>query len=107
MKPIELITGTHPLLADRVRLAIMATLVAATKPVDFNTLLEHLDLTKGNLSSHLRKLEDGGLIKVTKSFVDRKPKTTYRCTARGRHAIKQYVERVESILKEAVDEDNG
>ena len=47
MKPSDLLTATHPLLSDRVRLAIMASLAAAEEPIDFNGLLESLELTKG------------------------------------------------------------
>ena len=73
--------NVHPMLFDRVRLAIMAHLSFASRPVDFNALLDDLALTKGNLSTHMKKLEDQGLVKVEKKFVGRKPRTTYRCTA--------------------------
>jgi DNA-binding HxlR family transcriptional regulator len=104
MKPIELLTGTHALLSDRVRLAIMATLAAMSEPVDFKTLLESLNLTKGNLASHVRKLEKGKLLTVTKEFVGRKPRTTYRCTELGLQEVMKYLEKVESILKATVQE---
>ncbi len=90
----------HPLLGDRVRLTIMAMLSASPDPLSFNELLEELELTKGNLSSHLRKLEDAKLIKVEKEFVDRKPRTTYGCSAEGRKEVKKYLETVESLLKQ-------
>jgi DNA-binding transcriptional ArsR family regulator len=99
MNPLELLTGTSSILSDRVRLAIMATLAAATEPVDFKTLLESLQLTKGNLASHIRKLEDGGLITVKKAFVDRKPRTTYACTELGYQEVRTYLEKVEALLR--------
>jgi DNA-binding transcriptional ArsR family regulator len=99
MKPIDLLTDTHSLLSDRVRLAIMATLAAVSEPMDFNTLLKNLDLTKGNLASHIRKLEEGKLLSVKKEFIGRKTRTTYRCTALGRQEVKNYLEKVESLLK--------
>lgn len=91
---------THPLLSDRVRLSIMGSLAAADDAVDFTTLLEVLQVTKGNLSSHLRKLEEGCLIEVRKEFVDRKPRTTYVCTASGKDALRTYLEMVEILLKQ-------
>ena len=89
----------HPMLFDRVRLAIMAHLSFAHDPVHFNTLLADLDLTKGNLSTHMKKLEEVGLVKIDKKFVDRKPRTTYRCTAKGKKEIKNYLSTIESVLK--------
>lgn len=89
------------LLSDRTRLAIMAFLAASKEPVSFNSLLQKLELSKGNLSTHLRKLEEGGLVDVTKTFVDRKPLSTYRCSDRGRKDVKEYLESVEKLLKNA------
>ena len=88
----------NPVLIDRVRLVIMATLSAAKDAVDFTTLLETLELTKGNLSAHLRKLEDAGLVQVTKEFVDRKPRTTYSCTKQGKKEMIKYLNGVEALL---------
>ncbi len=98
MKPSELL-GVHPLLFDRVRLSIMAHLSLTKRAVDFNSLIEALDLTKGNLSTHIKKLEDEGLVKVDKTFVGRKPQTTYRCTSKGKKAIKTYLSTIEAVLK--------
>lgn len=89
----------HPVLTERVRLGIMALLAAEPDAVSFKGLEERLGLTKGNLSSHLRKLEDAGFIEVFKEFVDRKPLSTYRCTDTGRSEIKRYLETVERMLK--------
>ncbi len=97
MIPAEL----SALLTDRVRLAIMATLAAADEPLDFNGLLDQLQLTKGNLSVHAGKLEDGGLIEVRKEFVGKKPRTTYACTAKGRSEMRAYLQQVEQLLKMA------
>ncbi|MBY0554706.1 transcriptional regulator [bacterium] len=104
MKPIDLINSINPLLHDRVRLGIMVTLVSADKPVEFNILLDALDLTKGNLSSHSQKLEEAKLIKVTKEFVDRKPRTSYACTDLGRKEIKNYLKQIEHMLTKASEE---
>ncbi|HUB09723.1 MAG TPA: transcriptional regulator [Myxococcales bacterium] len=106
MNPAALL-GTNGLLADRVRIAIMATLAASAEPVDFTTLLTSLDLTRGNLSTHLQKLEEGGLITVTKAFVDRKPRTTYGCTKRGRRDVEAYLAVIEQVLVEATKKKGG
>jgi len=91
--------NVNPLLVDRVRLAIMAHLALAGGPVEFNTLLEELELTKGNLATHLRKLEEAELITVHKEFVGRKPRTTYVCTARGKKEMRSYLSTIEALLK--------
>lgn len=99
--------NVNPVLVDRVRLAIMANLALSSGPVDFNTLLIDLDLTKGNLSTHIRKLEDAGLVEVRKEIVGRKPKTTYLCTKTGKKEIQTYLATVEAILKQSKRQSNG
>ena len=89
----------HPMLFDRARLSIMAHLSFASGPVDFNMLLNDLSLTKGNLSTHMKKLEDQGLVKNEKKFVKRKPRTTYRCTSKGKKEIQRYLSAIENVLK--------
>ena len=98
MKTSELL-DVHPLLFDRVRLSIMAHLSLAKAAVDFNALIEALGLTKGNLSTHVGKLESQGLIKIEKAFIGKKPHTTYRCTAKGKKEIKKYLSTIESVLR--------
>lgn len=100
MKPADLLASTHALLADRARLTIMATLAATTEPIDFTALLDTLNLTKGNLSAHCQKLEEAKLIQVKKEFVERKPRTTYRCTDLGRREVRNYLSKVERLLKQ-------
>ena len=99
MKPADFLTDTHALLSDRARLAIMATLAATKEPLDFNTLVDSLSLTKGNLSAHALKLEEAGLLRVKKEFVGRKPRTTYACTERGRSEVRNYLSKVEQLLR--------
>ncbi|MEN8132364.1 MAG: transcriptional regulator [Pseudomonadota bacterium] len=91
----------NPILVDRVRLAIMANLALVNGPVDFNTLLQELELTKGNLSTHMRKLEESGLVEIKKEFIGRKPKTTYLCTESGKKEIQTYLATVEAVLKQS------
>lgn len=70
----------------RMRLGVMAHL-ASTDAADFKTLMERLQCTDGNLSFHLRRLEEAGLVVVEKTFVRRKPLTRVRITAAGRRAV--------------------
>ncbi len=88
-----------PLIHERVRLGIL-TLLSVHGTLDFKTLKESLNVTDGNLSQHLRKLEEGGYIEVHKQFVKRRPKTTYSLTELGRERLADYIEKLEKILKE-------
>jgi DNA-binding transcriptional ArsR family regulator len=98
MSELKLI-DIHPLLSDKVRLSVMAALAASKEKIEFKVLIEGLELTKGNLSSHLRKLEDAGLVEVTKEFVDRRPKTSYELSSLGRQELESYLLKIESIIK--------
>ncbi len=91
----------NKLLADRVRLAIMVTLASAEDPLDFTALLDTLELSRGNLSSHMRKLEKADFVDVHKEFIDRRPRTTYACTKLGRRELTNYLQQLESFLKGA------
>lgn len=90
------------LIHERIRLGIVAAL-AAEAEVSFADLKRILRTSDGNLSVHARKLEEAGYIKVIKGFEDRKPKTAYRLTARGRRALESYLAAMETILHEARD----
>jgi DNA-binding MarR family transcriptional regulator len=82
----------------RVRLGIMAYLSGA-EVADFNTLKAKLQATDGNLSAHLRKLEDAGYVGVEKSFVDRKPLTRISITAAGRKAFSAYLDAIGKLVE--------
>jgi DNA-binding HxlR family transcriptional regulator len=75
----------------RVRLGIMAVL-SGVELADFNTLKTRLQTTDGNLSVHLRKLEDAGFVAVTKRFQGRKPVTEASMTEAGRKAFVAYLD---------------
>lgn len=81
----------------RVRLAVMAYLSGAGS-ADFNELKTKVGGTDGNLSVHLRKLEEAGYVRVEKTFRARKPRTICHLTAKGREAWIAYIERLESLL---------
>jgi DNA-binding MarR family transcriptional regulator len=84
----------------RVRLGIMTFLVAH-EVADFNVLKSTLQTTQGNLSIHLRKLEDAGYISIDKSFLARKPLTRARITSAGRKAFARYLVAIDKLLKSA------
>ena len=98
-QPAKALLQQGALLGDRSRLAIMALLASRAEPVQFSELLETLELSKGNLASHLRRLEEGGMLSVLKQFVDRKPRTTYRPTEAGRRELLAYMRGIEELLR--------
>ena len=81
----------------RVRLGIMAVLTAAAT-ADFYTLKARLQATDGNLSVHLRKLEDAGFVAVTKRFAGRKPLTEAAMTPKGRKAFVAYLDAMQGLV---------
>ena len=84
----------------RVRLGVVAYLAGAGI-ADFNTLKARLQATDGNLSAHLRKLEDAGYIAVEKTFVGRKPLTRVSLTEAGRAAFTLYLDAIATLVDEA------
>ena len=80
----------------RLRLGIMAYLADA-EAADFTELKDVLEATQGNLSIHLRKLEEAGYVSIDKSFVNRKPLTRVRMTAKGRKAFAIYLEAIAKL----------
>ena len=83
---------------SRIRLAIMAILVSVDQ-AGFIFLKDQVNVTDGNLSVHLRKLENAGYISVKKTFIARKPVSIYKITNKGRKAFKVYVDRLEKFIK--------
>ncbi len=81
----------------RVRLGVMAYLSGADT-ADFNELKARLDVTDGNLSVHLRKLEDAGFVEVLKSFQGRRPLTRARLTDQGREAFVAYLDAMAPLV---------
>jgi DNA-binding MarR family transcriptional regulator len=81
-----------------IRLGIMTILNSVTK-VNFLYLRKKLDVTDGNLSSHMEKLEEAGYVSVKKTFLDKKPNTIYRITEKGKKAFRSYLEHLEKILE--------
>jgi DNA-binding HxlR family transcriptional regulator len=81
----------------RVRLGIMAYL-AGVDAADFNELKARLQTTDGNLSVHLRKLEEAGFVAVSKSFQGRKPLTQAAMTGAGRDAFVAYLDAMSALV---------
>jgi DNA-binding HxlR family transcriptional regulator len=88
----------NDILHSRIRLAIVSVLVKQEE-ADFVSLKKTIGATDGNMTTHLRKLEDSDYITVAKEFVERKPVTRYSLTEKGRSAFEEYVSQLESFLK--------
>jgi DNA-binding MarR family transcriptional regulator len=84
---------------SRIRLQIMSVLVA-NESYDFNSLKELLEVTDGNLASHLKALEKEEYITISKSFLGRKPNTKYHASANGTAAFKKHLQALENLIKQ-------
>ena len=84
---------------NRVRLQIMSVLVA-NEYYDFNSLKDLLDVTDGNLASHLKALEKDEYIIVRKSFIGRKPNTQYLASENGKKAFINHLEALENLINQ-------
>lgn len=93
-----IIDGLHKAFESRVRLGIMSAL-AVNEDLDFSALKEYLDVTDGNLASHMKALEKEKFVGVKKSFVDRKPNTKYFMTKEGKKAFEEHLNTLEDIIK--------
>jgi len=89
------------ILSSPTRLSIMILLYLNTK-MKFTSLQKALNLTPGNLSSHLRKLEKNGLIKIVKGFVQLKPTTVIYISEKGVQELKNFLSDMKEILREVV-----
>lgn len=83
------------------RLAIMSSLCATSEGLTFNQLKDECKLTDGNLSRHLKALEESKVIKIKKSFVGSKPQTRVNLTDHGRNSFLEYLKALEEVLKKA------
>ncbi len=92
------INNLNKLFDSRVRLGIMSALMV-NDHVNFNDLKELLEITDGNLASHLKALEENNIIKVEKGFIGRKTNTTYLITKAGEKAFKAHLEALEKMIR--------
>ncbi len=83
---------------SRIRLGIMSILIVNDQ-VDFTMLKDLLDITDGNMASHISGLEKLGYLKVTKQFIGKKPNTSYAATESGKAAFAEHVRALEKLLQ--------
>lgn len=93
--PIE---NLNKVFDSRIRLGIMSALMVNDE-INFNDLKELIQVTDGNLASHLKTLEESKYIKVNKGFIGRKTNTTYAVTKSGEKAFKLHLEALEQMIK--------
>ena len=92
------ISGLNKIFDNRIRLGIMSVLIV-NEEISFNDLKEMLQVTDGNLATHLVTLEENGFIKVHKGFIGRKTNTTYSITKLGEREFKDHVKALEGMIK--------
>lgn len=88
----------HKAFESRVRLGVMSAL-AVNGSLDFTSLREFLNVTDGNLATHIKKLENEGFIESEKSFIDNKPNTRYTMTIEGKKAFENHLAVLEQIIQ--------
>lgn len=93
-----MIAGLNKAFESRVRLGIMSLLMVNDQ-VEFNSMKELLDITDGNLASHITALEKAGYISVLKEFIGKKPKTSYAATTAGTKAFQQHLNALEQLIR--------
>ena len=94
----DLISNINKVFESRVRLGIMSVLMI-NDSYSFNNLKAILNVTDGNLASHLKALEEKGMIKVNKQFIGRKPNTSYSATETGIADFQQHLKALELLIK--------
>ncbi len=94
----ELLKDLDKAFENKIRLGIMSALVV-NEYLDFNTLKNLIDVTDGNLASHLKSLEKKEYVAFKKEFLDRKPNTKYHATKKGKEAFKRHIQAIEKLLK--------
>lgn len=93
-----IIDNINKIFDHRIRLGIMSILVVNDE-ADFNRLKELLDVTDGNLASHIKALEKEAYINVEKQFIGRKPNTSYSATPLGKNEFQKHINALEKLIK--------
>ena len=93
----NIIANLNKAFESRIRLGIMSVLMV-NESADFSMIKELLELTDGNLASHIKALESLAYIENTKQFIGRKPNTKYTLTALGRLAFQEHLDALESLI---------
>lgn len=94
----DIIENLDKVLESRIRLGVMALLMV-NDVVNFNELKQMLNLTDGNLASHISALEKNKYIKIRKKFVGKKTNTTYTATDTGKKAFQYHLDTLEKLIK--------
>lgn len=94
----NIIENLNKLFDSRIRLGIMSALMVNDE-INFNDLKELMQVTDGNLASHLKSLEESGYVRVQKGFIGRKTNTTYSVTKAGEKAFKSHLEALEKMIR--------
>lgn len=92
------ITNLNKVFDSRIRIGVMSALMAREQ-VSFNELKALIDVTDGNLATHMKTLEEAGYVKVSKGFVGRKTSTTYAVTKAGDKAFRAHLDALEQIIR--------
>jgi len=92
------IAGLNKVFDNRIRLGVMS-IVMVNDEISFNDLKQLLEVTDGNLATHLQTLEESGFLKVHKGFVGRKTNTTYSITKAGEKAFKEHIQALENMIR--------
>jgi DNA-binding MarR family transcriptional regulator len=92
------ITGLNKIFESRIRLGIMSVLMV-NEEINFNDLKQLLQVTDGNLATHLVSLEENGFVKVHKGFIGKKTNTTYAVTKAGERAFNEHITALENMIK--------
>ncbi len=97
----DILVNINKLFESKIRLGIMSILMV-NDSVDFNSLKAHLEITDGNLASHIASLEKAKYVKVNKSFIGKKPNTTYSVSASGRRAFNEHLDALERLINSSL-----
>jgi len=92
------ISNLNKVFDSRIRLGVMSSLMVNAE-MSFNDLKQMLEVTDGNLATHLVNLEENGYIKVHKGFIGRKTNTTYSITKAGEKAFKEHIQALENMIR--------
>jgi DNA-binding MarR family transcriptional regulator len=83
---------------------MIMTQLYVVESADFLFLQNQLQITPGNLSSHLTKLEEAGYLEIVKEFIERKPHTALKLTKKGRNAFKEYQKNLKEVFSDLAKE---
>ena len=92
------ITGLNKIFDNRIRLGVMSILMV-NEEINFNDVKQMLEVTDGNLATHLQNLDENSFLKIKKGFIGKKTNTTYSITKAGEKAFTDHITALESMIK--------